>query len=234
MGKSLLHRQGERKRKMYLLLILLITPALGRPSSAQADVGNKLQTVNEYTKGMSQLMKNSRLLGTVDAHLQEAKQNIREMDAELRSLQSEIRGLRNKDNYFPEFEEALEYIRQARKDLAKLAQTTQIEANNLITTLNFLDLSTDPNIQIPLLTTFIATTKSLMLETKKKLEDAREKYNSAHQAFDNPIRSVATQNGILDQTVKQMNAQYQGDKTYTESVRIGVNGLRSLHSEFVP
>jgi len=207
------------KRKMYLLLILLITPALGRPSSAQADVGNKLQTVNEYTKGMSQLMKNSRLLGTVDAHLQEAKQNIREMDAELRSLQSEIRGLRNKDNYFPEFKEALEYIRQARKDLAKLAQKTQIEANNLITTLTFLDLSTDPNIQLPLLTTFIATTKSLMLETKEKLEDAREKYNSAHQAFDNLISSVATQNGILDQTVKHMNAQYQEDKTYTESVR---------------
>jgi len=215
MGKSLLHRQGEMKRKMYLLLILLITPALGRPSSAQADVVNKLQTVNEYTKGMSQLMKNSRLLGTVDAHLQEAKQNIREMDAELRSLQSEIRGLRNTDNYFPEFEEALEYIRQARKDLAKLAKTTEIEANKLLTWLEILDSVEDSAI----LTKFIASLKSLMLETKKKLEDARGKYNSAHQAFDNLIRSVATQNGILDQTVKQMNAQYQGDKTYTESVR---------------
>jgi len=204
---------------MYLLIILLISPALGRPSSAPPGVVNKLETVSEYTKGMSQLMENSKLLGIIPEHLQEAKQNIREVDAELRSLHSEISGLRNTDNYFPEFEEALDYIRLARKDLYKLAQTTQITATNLTWNLNFLDFSPDPNIQLPLISTFIATTKSLMLETKKKLEDARGKYNSAQQAFDNLIVSVATQNEILDQTVKHMNAQYQEDKASAERDR---------------
>jgi len=216
MGKSLLHRQGERKRKMYLLLILLISPALGRPSSAQSGVGNKLEAVSEFTKEMSRGMKNSKLFGNVNEHLQEAKQNIREIEEELTELQSEVTGLQNTDNYFPEFEEALNYIRLARKDLSKLAQTTQITATNLTWNLNFIDYTSDPNIQIPLISTFIATTKSLMLETKKKLEDARGKYNSAHQAFDNLIVSVATQNGILDRTVKHMNAQYQEDKYRAE------------------
>jgi len=216
MGKSVLHRQGEGKREMYLLLIFLITPALGRPSSAQSSVGNKLEAVSEYPKGMSQLLKNSRLFGTVAEDLQEAKQNIREMEEELKSLESEIWELRNKDNYFQKFEEALDYIRLARKDLSKLAQTTQIEANKLINLLEFLDIVTDPAI----LTKFIATTKSLMLETKEKLEDAREKYNSAHQVFDNLVDSVAKQNGILDNTVKFMNAQYLKNKAYTEKVRL--------------
>jgi|ERR1712004_414880 len=219
MGKSLLHRQGERKREMYLLLILLISPALGRPSSAQSGVANNLEAVSEFPKRMSQLVKNSRLFGTIAVHLQEAKQNIRAMDAELRSLQSEVSGLRNTDNYFPEFEEALNYIRLARKDLSKLAQTTQIEANKLINLLEVLDIMKDPNIQLPLLTKFIASTKSLMLETKKKLEDARGKYNRAHQAFENLIVSVATQNALVDQTVKQKNAQYQEDKAFAEAVR---------------
>jgi len=225
MGKSLLQRQGERKRKMYLLLILLISPALGRPSSAQSGVGNKLEAVNEFTKEMSRGMKNSKLFGTVAEHLQEAKQNIREIEEELGSLESEVTGLQNTDNYFPEFEEALNYIRLARKDLSKLAQTTQITATNLTWNLAVLDFSPDPNIQIDLLTTFIATTKSLMLETRKKLEDARGKYNSAHQAFDNLIDSVATQNGILDQTVKHMNAQYQRDKSWAERDRSECDSL---------
>merc|ERR1711963_215269 len=185
MGKSLLQRQGERKRKMYLLLILLISPALGRPSSAQSGVGNKLEAVSEFTKEMSRGMKNSKLFGNVDEHLQEAKQNIREIEEELRSLESEVTGLQNTDNYFPEFEKALDYIRLARKDLSKLAQTTQITATNLTWNLAVLDYNPDPNFQLPLISTFIATTKSLMLETKEKLEDAREKYNSALQAFEN-------------------------------------------------
>merc|ERR1712073_205606 len=215
MGKSVLHRQGEGKREMYLLLILLISPALGRPSSAQSSVGNKLEAVSEYPKGMSQLLKNSRLFGTVAEDLQEAKQNIREMEEELKSLESEIWELRNKDNYFQKFEEALDYIRLARKDLFKLAQTTQIEANKLINLLEFLDLVKDPAI----LTKFIASMESLMLETKKKLEDARGKYNRAHQAFENLIVSVATQNALVDRTVKQKNAQYQEDKAFAEAVR---------------
>merc|ERR1712079_364969 len=215
MGKSVLQRQGEGKREMYLLVILLISPALGRPSSAQSSVGNNIEAVSEYPKGMSQLLKNSRLFGTVAEDLQQAKQNIRELEGQLKSLEAEISGLRNKDNYFQKFEEALDYIRLARKDLSKLAQTTQIEANKLINLLEFLDLVPDPAI----LTKYIATMKSLMLETKEKLEDAREKYNSAHQVFDNLIDSVAKQNGILDNTVKFMNAQYLENKAYTEKVR---------------
>jgi len=200
---------------MYLLVILLISPALGRPRSAQSSVGNKLEAVSEYPKGMSQLLKNSRLFGTVAEDLQQAKQNIHEMEEELESLASDISKLRNKDNYFQKFEEALYYIRLARKDLSQLAQRTQIEANKLINLLELFDVVPKPAI----LTRLIATMKSLMLETKEKLEDAREKYNSAHQVFDNLINSVAKQNGILDNTVKFMNAQYLENKAYTEKVR---------------
>merc|ERR1712048_1247678 len=76
--------------------------------------------------------------------------------------------------------------------------------------------------------------------TKERLEEAREKYQSAHLIFDNLDSSVTSQNSILDRAVKEINAQHQADKEYTEKVRSDCKiaswftfGLCSLIHHFV-
>merc|ERR1712045_610459 len=69
------------------------------------------------------------------------------------------------------------------------------------------------------LKSLIEKMKGLMLETKERLEEAREKYEPAHLIFDNLDSSVTSQNSILDRAVKEINAQHQEDKEYTEKVR---------------
>merc|ERR1712232_316729 len=61
--------------------------------------------------------------------------------------------------------------------------------------------------------------KDMMIETKERLEEARDKYLSAHQAFDNLKRSVELKKEIVDETVEYLERKYQKDKEYTETVR---------------
>merc|ERR1712073_42656 len=107
---GLLHSETGR---MYLLL-LFISAAFGRPSSAEleSDV-NQLNSLTDFTKDVGKMWNNSRLFGTVSEGLEEAEQNILEMEAELKTLQFKIEklqlqniSLQNEKNYFPEFNEA--------------------------------------------------------------------------------------------------------------------------------
>merc|ERR1712062_183438 len=213
---GLLHSETGR---MYLLL-LLISHAFGRPSSAEleSDV-NQLNSLTDFTKDLGKMWNSSRLFGTVSEGLEEAEQNILEMEAELKTLQFEIEQLQNEKNYFPEFNEAKSLLRKTRQELRELAERTLSDERSLTLLLDGIDKSHTTATQVTLLKIAIANMEDLMIETKKRLEEARAKYNEAHEAFDNLILSVAKQNGIVDDALKFMNAKYLKDEEYTEKVR---------------
>merc|ERR1712141_579495 len=98
---GLLDRERERG-EMYLLLILLISPAFGRPSSGQLDVAeeidNQLNDIVDFNEETGKLLNNSKLYEKVSKSLQEAEQNILEMEAELKSLQIRFTSLESEGN----------------------------------------------------------------------------------------------------------------------------------------
>merc|ERR1712062_701785 len=202
---GLLHSETGR---MYLLL-LLISHAFGRPSSAEleSDV-NQLNSMTDFTKGLGKMWNSSRLFGTVSEGLEEAEQNI-----------LEIEQLQNEKNYFPEFNEAKSLLRRTRQELRELAERTLSDERSLTLLLDGIDKSHTTATQVTLLKIAIANMEDLMIETKKKLEKARAKYNEANEVFDNLIFSVAKQKRIVDDALKFMNAKYLEDKEFTETVR---------------
>jgi len=251
MGKSLLDRERER-REMYLLLILLVSPAFGRPSSDQLDVGedisNQLDDIVNFNNVTRNLLKNSTLFDEVSYSVKEAEQNILEMEAELKSLQSKIPQLQDEGNFFPDYNKAKRYLRETRQELRELAHRTVTDVKVLKIFFEALDETNDneneneksKSKQSILLKFSIDKMKNLMIETKERLEEARKKYTSASLAFDNLISSVKNQNSILKTVVKQTIDEYEEDKDYTESVRYDCKiaswftfGLCSLIHHFV-
>jgi len=213
---GLLHSETGR---MYLLL-LFISAAFGRPSSAELESGvNQLNSLTDFTKDMGKMWNNSRLFGTVSEGLEEAEQNILEMEAELNILQFEIEQLQNEENHFPEFNEAKSLLRKTRQELRNLAERTLSDERSLTLLLDGIDKNPTTATQVTLLKIAIANMEDLMIETKERLEEARAIYNKAHEAFDNLIFSVAKQKRIVDDAVKFMNAKYLEDKEFTETVR---------------
>merc|ERR1712079_506320 len=213
---GLLHSETGR---MYLLL-LFISAAFGRPSSAELESGvNQLNSLTDFTKDVGKMWNNSRLFGTVSEGLEEAEQNILEMEAELKTLQFEIEQLQNEKNYFPEFNEAKSLLRRTRQELRELAKRTLSDERSLTLLLDGIDKSHTTATQVTLLKIAIANMEDLMIETKKRLEEARAKYNEANEVFDNLIFSVAKQKRIVDDALKFMNAKYLEDKEFTETVR---------------
>jgi len=203
---------------MFLLLFLLASPAFGRPSSGQPDVGaeiDKLVDIVTFTNETGKLLNDTKLFAKVSQSLEEAEQNILEMEAELKSLQSKVKQLQNEGDFFPEFNKAKRQLRETRQELRELAHRTVTEVDNVNGLLEDLN-----NGKIPvLLKLTIDRMKILMIETGERLTEARKKYQSALVAFDNLISSVTVQNGILGNVVNGLNAKYIGDKTYTEKWR---------------
>merc|ERR1739848_79239 len=106
---GVLHRQGERQREgeMYLIVILLISTALGRPNSAQLDVGEGIadifNSIVRFTNETGSLLGDSRLIRAVSEGLQAAELNILEMEAGLNTLQAQVLGLPELQSYFAAF-----------------------------------------------------------------------------------------------------------------------------------
>merc|ERR1712241_1327806 len=236
-------REREREREMYLIVLLLISTALGRPNSAQLDVGennvNQLNSIVRFTNETGSLLGDSRLIRAVSEGLQAAELNILEMEAELRTLQAQdyrLQKLQSVGSYVAAFNETKSYLQQARQELRDLADTAVKEVRDVIELLEDLDRNNDPD----LLKIAIDIIKDLMLETKERLEAARERYQSVGQAFENLISTVTTQNEMINQTVVQLEAKYQEDKARAEKVKsdcqiasIFTFGLCSLIEHYV-
>jgi hypothetical protein len=203
---------------MYLLL-LLISPAFGRPSSALVDVGegiiNQIDSVVGFTEETKEVFDNSELFEIISESLKVAEQNILEMDAELKLL--EVEELQFEDNYFPAYNEAKRYLRETRQGLRKLADRTVKDVGALKLLLEDLDKSNDP----VLLKSSLDTMKDLMIETLEILKEALEKYNSALETFENLNSSIATQNRKLEKMVSKDSAEYEA---WSTKLRGGIYG----------
>merc|ERR1711953_380182 len=204
----------EREREMFLIVLLLISPAFGRPGSAQLDVGedivNKLDSIVHFSNEMGRFFGDSRLIGTVSEGLQAVELNILEMEAGLNTIQALYTELESEGSYVAVFNKAKSYLNQTRQELRDFAETAIKDIRDVIDLLDDLNRNNDP----VLLKLAIDITKDLMLETKRKLEGARAKYQSLHQAFDNLISSETTQTEVVDQVVSQWEAKYMEKVRY--------------------
>merc|ERR1712004_539325 len=222
--------QTGREREMYLIVLLLISTALGRPNSAQLDVGenivNQLNSIVHFTNDTGSLLGDSRLIRLVSEGLQAAAElNILEMEAGLQSYVAAF-------NYSASLKEAKSYLQQTRQDLRYLADTAVKEVRDVTILLEDLGRNNDPD----LLKIAIDIIKDLMLETKERLEAAREKYQSVRQAFGNLISTVTTQNEILDRVVGQLVEHYLRlrNEHFQKSVRIRVENFCEELADFKP
>merc|ERR1712038_1576336 len=162
--------QRER-REMVILLILLISPAFGRPSSDRdvgTEIGNQLDDILEFNNEQGKLLNNSNLFGKVSESLKTAQQNIIDMEAELKSLALKFSSLREEKSFFPEFNKAKSSLRQTRQELRELAHRTVKEEKNVRTLLDALDNDATSGSHKPLLLGgAIGRMKLLMEETQE-------------------------------------------------------------------
>merc|ERR1712203_1115990 len=211
-----LERDTQKEREMFLLLGLLVSPAFGMPSSALIDIGegiiNQVDSVVGFTEETRAVFNNSDLFDTIAESLKIAEKNIQEMDAELKLLEDEE--LQFEDNYFPAYNEAKRYLRETRQGLRKLAGRTVTEVRDLKILLEDLDQHEDPI----LLYFSIDKMKDLMIETLERLTEARKKYNSALETFEDLNSSIATQNRKIEKMVNKNSAEY---KAWTQKLRGG-------------
>jgi len=205
---------------MYLLLILLVSPAFGRPSSDLLDVGegiiNQLEDIVGFNEETKAVFNNSDLFEKISASLKEAEQNILEMEIELKTLESEE--IKFEDNYFKAYNEAKSYLRETRQGLRKLADRTVKDVRDLKLLLETIDEnSKDPFF----LKKAISDMKDLMISTLETLAEAKEKYNSALETFDNLNSAIATHHRKLEKMVNKNSAEY---KAWTTKTRAGTYG----------
>merc|ERR1711874_729719 len=217
---SISQRGRRERREMYLLLILLVLPAFGRPSSDQdvgAEITSQLNDILEFNNETGNLLNNSNLFEKVSQSLKNATQNILEMEAELKTLASKFSSLQNEKSYFPDFTKAQSSLRQTRQELRELAHRTVVEEENVRSLLDSLDNAKSHK---PILfKAAIGRMKLLMEETQEKLKAAKNKYEEAQLYFENLISFVKEQQAILGVEAEGFYAKFEEDKEYTERVR---------------
>jgi len=192
---------------MYLLLILLISPAFGRPSSGQLDVGgeisNQLEIFTNFNNETGKLLLNTEVIENVVKMLLEAERNILEMNTKLKTLSNQ--DIQFKDNYFPAYNEAKSYLRETRQGLRKLAHRTVADVRDLKLLLEGLDKNEDT----VFLKISINKMKDLMIKTLETLKEAKEKYNSARETFENLNSSIKIQNDQLKILLTESSDEYK-------------------------
>merc|ERR1711987_16897 len=199
-----LARETLRDIEMYLHLLLLISPALGMPSSALIEIGEGIIDQLDVLPGFAQtkaIFKDANLFETVAASLKEAEEAILEMDSELKLLESEE--VQFEDNYFPAYNEAKRYLRQSRQNLRGLADRTVKEVKALKIFLKDLDNSNDTVI----LKVSLDRMKDLMIDTLETLENLNS--------------SIGKQNRKLEKMVTKDSAEYED---WIEKTRGGIYG----------
>jgi len=190
---------------MYLLLILLISPAFGRPSSDQpnvgAEIGNYLNNILLFSNETVNILFNSTLTEEVSKMLLEAEQSILEMQTELKTLQTEENQF--EDNYFRKFNSAKYNLRQSRQGLRRLADRTVITVRDMKILLEDFDETNE----FILLKASIDIMKDLMIRTLETLKNNKENYNSALGTFDNFKITTGNQKltKMLDEDSKEDN-----------------------------
>jgi len=214
--------RGREKREMYLLLILLISPAFGRPSSDQDAVGNIENHLNDmllFSNEKGKILLNPSLTEEVVRVLLEAEQSILKMNAKLKTF--ETKAIQFNDTYFPKFNQAKSYLRQSRRDLRKLAERTITDVRDMKIFLGALDETKDSSNVNLALKIFLKRMKDLMIETLETLKEAKGNYNSALETFDNLKQQVEGENRKLNKMLDKDSEEY---KAWKEKVVLASKG----------
>jgi len=198
---------------MYLLLILLVSPAFGRPSSDQLDVGedigNQLKSFISFNLETGEMLDNSNLIEKVVESLLGAEQNLLAMEVGLKTLQYEVPQLRIEGNYFPAYNEAKSSVRKTRQTFREFARRTVTEVRDLKILMENLD--NEPM----LLKICLGRMKDLMIETRKTLREAKENYNKAVQTFMGLNSSIVSKKDQLEKMLIKDSADH---KAWVETV----------------
>jgi len=209
---------------MYLHLLLLISPALGMPSSAPTDVGevliNELDSLLGLTEETKDVFNNSELFETVAESLKEVEKAILRINVELKLLENEDE-LKFEDHYFPAYNQAKQYLRMSRQNLRGLADRTVKEVKALKNYLKEFDDKKD----MDLLKISLDNMNILMIYTLEALKEARGNYNSALKTFEDLNSFIETQNRKLKKLVTKDSAEY---KAWTQDLRGGIFGTIAI------
>jgi len=215
---SISQRGRRERREMYLLLILLVTPAFGRPSSDQdagANIENQLNDMLLFSNETGKFLLNSSLTEEVIRVLLEAEQSILKMNAKLKTF--ETKAIQFNDTYFPKFNKAKSYLRQSRRDLRKLADRTVTDVRDMKIFLGALDETKDSSGVNPFLKIFLNRMKDLMIETLENLKEAKGNYNSALDTFDNLKYQIESENQTLKKMLDKDSEEYKAWKEKVEN-----------------
>merc|ERR1712062_729594 len=173
MGITSQTERGER-REMIIFLILLVSPAFGRPSSDQdvgTEIGNQLSDIRHFSNETGKMLRNSSLTEEVIKMLLEAEQAILIMTAELKTLETEE--MKFKDNYFPNFNKAKDYLGRTRQDLRKLADRTVKDVRDMKVMLETFDnLNTSIKKQNIQMNEFVTNSSTWIEKTREGLYSA--------------------------------------------------------------
>merc|ERR1712141_167604 len=158
----------QREVEMYILLILLVSPAFGRPTSPQLEVGseidNQLDSFVDFSHEAGKLLRDSSMIEDVVGMLLVAEKDMIEMTAELTTLKSggnlcdwfiwkgilansssTVEEIKDVGDVFPKFNVAKSYLRETREELEQLAYGTVIDVNDLKPLIEALEESDEQN-----------------------------------------------------------------------------------------
>jgi len=207
-------QKGRRERReMYLLLILLVTPTLGRPSSDQLDfgtleIGNLLNYIlNDFSNEPEKIFLNGPWAEEVINILLEAEQNILDLSVELKTM--ETKEIQFNDTYLTTFNQAKSSLKQARRELRKLAERTVTDVRDMKIFLGALDETKDSSDVNLALKIFMNRMKDLMIETLETLKKTKEKYNLALETMGGLNFKIKVVNRKLEKLVDKESEEYQ-------------------------
>jgi len=215
---------------MYLLLILLVSPAFGRPSSNQdavANIENHLNDMLRFSNETGKFLLKPSLTEEVIRVLLEAEQSINEMNAKLKTY--EHTATQFDDTYFPKFNKAKSYLRQSRRDLRKLAERTITDVRDMKIFLGALDETKDSSGVNLALKIFLKRMKDLMIETLETLKEAKGNYNSALDTFDNLKYQIESENRKLNKMLDKDSEEY---KEWKKDVEKAIKGTLDADATF--
>jgi len=246
---------------MYIILILLVSPAFGRPSSPQLEVGseidNQLDSIVDFSHEAGKLLRDPSMLEDVVGKLLVAEKDMIEMTAELTTLKagglcdwfiwkgiltgssSTVEEIKDVGDVFPKFNVAKSYLRETREELEQLAYGTVIDVNDLKPLIEALD-KTENTI---FLNISISKMKNLMNKTLNTLEEAKQNYNSAMEDIEEinfffkakhrELSPFATQY-VESTSVCYRRPEFEKWETILDRMVRGTNNLdRTIKSAFV-
>merc|ERR1712062_737220 len=182
MGSQYFTERGRDRREMYLLLILLVSPAFGRPSSDQDAGANNENHLNDmllFSNETGKFLLNSSLTEEVIRVLLEAEQSINEMNAKLKTY--ELTATQFNDTYFPKFNKAKSYLRKSRRNLRKLAERTITDVRDMKIFLGALDETKDSSGVNFALKIFLKRMKDLMIETLETFDNLKQQIDGENR-----------------------------------------------------